>query len=44
MSATANDDVETVGHIERFINDSNKCFRVNDLTKAAAYAEKAYSL
>ena len=38
------DESEIVDHIEKFITDSNKCFLVNDMDKAAAYAEKAYSL
>ena len=42
---TANtDEIELIEHIEKFITDSNKYFQVNDLPKAAAYAEKAYSL
>jgi len=44
MDIDKNTDLEIVNHIERFINDSNKCFQVNDLVKAAAFAEKAYSL
>ena len=43
MSATFNE-ADIVSHIEHFINDSNKFFKGNDLSKAAAYAEKAYSL
>jgi hypothetical protein len=44
MNIEINPDNEIVNHIERFITDSNKCFQLNDLSKAAALAEKAYSL
>ena len=44
MNIDVNDDLELFNHIERFISDSNKCLQVNDLVRAAAFAEKAYSL
>ena len=35
---------EIVGHVQALITESNQLFSQNDLEKAAAKAEKAYSM